>query len=132
MISMFAIPNCNTVRKARDFLERSSINYQFIDFKKTPPTREQIEKWSEFFGDLPVNKKGTTYRKMKDCYEPLSHQEKIFYLLTNVSLIKRPVLEKNGEIIAIGFDQKRYSELLMEIKSNGGMGDEGVSHSKYS
>lgn len=112
MISMFAIPNCDTVKKARNFLEKNKINYEFIDFKKTPPTKAQIEAWGDYFGELPVNKKGTTYRKHKDQYEALDMAEKIDFIIANPSLIKRPVLVQNGKTIAMGFDEEYYKGLL--------------------
>lgn len=109
---MFAIPNCDTVKKARSFLEKNKVAYEFVDFKKTPPTPEQIKKWSTFAGELPVNKRGTTYRKYKDDYEAMSLEGKTAFIIANVSLIKRPVLEKNGKIIALGFDEEHYNELI--------------------
>ena len=112
MISMFAIPNCDTVKKARNFLEKNRVDYQFIDFKKSPPTEAQIQAWSEYSGELPINKKGLTYRKYKDYYEALTMPEKIDFIIANTSLIKRPILIKNGKIIALGFSEEQYKELL--------------------
>lgn len=109
---MFAIPNCDTVKKARNFLEKHKIGYEFIDFKKSPPTKAQIEAWGEYAGELPVNKKGATYRKYKDHYEALSTPEKIDFIIVNTSLIKRPVLMEHGKTIALGFDEEQYKELL--------------------
>lgn len=109
---MFAIPNCDTVKKARKFLEKNKIEYEFIDFKKKPPTKAQIKEWSDYSGELPVNKKGMTYRKHKDHYEALSLPEKIEFIIANTSLIKRPVLVQNGKTIAVGFDEEQYKELL--------------------
>ncbi|WP_392538666.1 arsenate reductase family protein [Legionella sp. 227] len=113
MISMFAIPNCDTVKKARTFLENNKIAYEFIDFKKIPPTKAQIQAWGEYLGELPVNKKGTTYRKCKDDYEALNMAEKVDFIIANPSLIKRPVLVQNGKTIALGFDEKQYRELII-------------------
>lgn len=112
MISMFAIPNCDTVKKARAFLEKNNIAYEFINFKQLAPTKTQIIEWSDHFGELPVNKKGSTYRKNKDYYESLSASDKITYIIANPSLIKRPVLIKEGQIFALGFNEERYQELL--------------------
>ena len=111
MITMYAIPNCDTVKKARAFLDKKKISYEFVDFKKTAPTAEQIKRWGEFFGELPANKKGTTYKKVKDEYEALSVSAKIKFLIENTSMIKRPVLEKNGKTIAMGFDEEVYGAL---------------------
>lgn len=112
MISMYAIPNCDTVKKARTFLEQNKIDYEFIDFKKTPLTAAQIKKWEDFAGELPINKKGMIYRKYKDVYETLSETEKIAFIIANTSLIKRPVLEINGEVMALGFNEAHYQELI--------------------
>ena len=111
MISMYAIPNCDTVKKARTFLDKKKVVYQFIDFKKTAPSVEQIKRWAEFFGELPVNKKGITYKKFKDEYEALTTIQKIKFLIENTSMIKRPVIEKNNATIAIGFDEEFYKGL---------------------
>jgi len=109
---MYAIPNCDTVKKARVFLESNNIEYAFIDFKKTPPTKAQITLWTNFLGELPVNKKGMTYRKYKDHYEALSQSEKIDFIIANSSIIKRPVLEENGKVFALGFGEEEYQKLL--------------------
>lgn len=111
MITMYAIPNCDTVKKARTFLDKKKVEYQFIDFKKTAPTTEQIKRWGEFFGELPANKKGITYRKFKDEYEALTPAQKIKFLIENNSMIKRPVLERDDKTIAIGFEEDFYKGL---------------------
>lgn len=108
MITMYAIPNCDTVKKARAFLDKKKIAYDFIDFKKSPPTKELILKWKDFFGELPANKKGLTYKKFKDEYESLSETNQIKFLIEHSSMIKRPVVEKNGKVVAIGFDESEY------------------------
>src|SRR5947207_2464654 len=110
MISMFAIPNCDTVKKARTFLEGNKIDYEFIDFKKYPTTKAQIQAWTEYAGELPINKKGMTYRKYKDHYEALSLSEKIDFIISNTSLIKRPILVQNGKTITIGFNEEQYKK----------------------
>lgn len=112
MISMYAIPNCDTVKKARAFLERNKIDYEFVDLKKTPPTKDQVTTWENFLGELPVNKKGMTYRKYKDHYEALSISEKIDFIIANPSIIKRPVLVQNARTIALGFDEEQYNKLI--------------------
>ncbi len=113
MITMYAIPNCDTVKKARAYLDSKKVQYEFVDFKKSAPTNEQIKRWSEFFGELPTNKKGTTYKKLKDEFEALSLSAKMKFLAENSSMIKRPVLEKNGKTIAIGFNEEIYGALKL-------------------
>lgn len=111
MISMYAIANCDTVKKARKFLEEKGIEYTFVDFKKTPPTKEQIKRWGEFMGELPANKKGLTYRKYKDEFEALTPAKKVDFLIEHSSMIKRPVLEKNNKTLYVGFDVDGYTGL---------------------
>ena len=111
---MFAIPNCDTVKKARTFLENNKIDYEFIDFKKSPPTKAQIEAWSDYAGELPINKKGMTYRKYKDNYEALSRPEKIDFIIANTSLIKRPVLMQKDKVLALGFNEAEYKTLMIK------------------
>jgi arsenate reductase len=113
MIVMYAIANCDTVKKARTYLEKKKVSYEFVDFKKTPPTSDQIKKWAEYFGELPVNKKGLTYKKFKEEYEALSPALKIKFIIENTSMIKRPVLEKNNKTIAMGFDEEEYKGLKL-------------------
>lgn len=113
MILMYGITNCDTVKKARSFLATHAIDYEFIDFKKTAPTSAQITAWAGFFGELPVNKKGTTYRKHKEHFEALDRLAQIDFIILNPSLIKRPVLVKDGDTQALGFDEARYSELFV-------------------
>lgn len=111
MITMYAIPNCDTVKKARTFLDKNKIAYEFIDLKKTPPTKELIKKWADFIGELPVNKKGTTYKKLKVEFESLTPAKQIDFIILNSSMIKRPVLENKNKTLAIGFSEETYSGL---------------------
>ncbi len=82
-MKLFGIPNCDTVKKARTFLEKKKMAFEFVDFKKTPPTPADISRWAEKFGDLPVNKAGQTYKKHKEVYEKLTPKEKINFLCEN-------------------------------------------------
>ncbi len=109
---LYGIPNCNTVKKARDFLDKKKIQYEFSDFKKTKPTVSEIKKWKEAFGELPVNKQGLTYRKYKEQYEELTANDKIKFLCDQPSMIKRPILEIDGNILAFGFDITKYEQAI--------------------
>ncbi|MBC7714793.1 MAG: Spx/MgsR family RNA polymerase-binding regulatory protein [Rhizobacter sp.] len=113
MITMYAIPNCDTVKKARTYLDKKKIAYEFVDYKKTPPTKELIKKWADFMGELPANKKGTTYKKFKDEFEALTTAKKIDFIIANSSIIKRPVLENKGKTVAIGYDEETYAGLKL-------------------
>jgi Spx/MgsR family transcriptional regulator len=112
MFKLFGIPNCDTVKKARTFLEKKKIDFEFVDFKKCAPTSDDIKRWEESFGGLPVNAKGQTYKKHKDNYERLKKPEQVKFLTQNSSMIKRPILEKNGKVLAFGFDEENYKTIL--------------------
>lgn len=111
-MKLFGIPNCDTVKKARTFLEKKKADVEFVDFKKTPPTVDDIARWEKAFGDLPVNKAGQTYKKHKETYEKLSAKDRAKFLTENSSMIKRPILEENGKVLAFGFKEDEYKALL--------------------
>ena len=112
MYKLYGIPNCDTVKKARTFLDSKNVAVTFVDFKKTAPTQLDIKRWQKAFGDLPVNTKGATYKKFKDEYESGDLNQKINFLIQNTSMIKRPILEKEGEVLAFGFEASLYQKLF--------------------
>ena len=101
---LFGIPNCDTVKKVRSCLDEKKVDYDFIDFKKQPPTAKDIRRWKSFMNMWPVNTKGPTFRKIKDEFEAASDAEKVELLIENSSAIKRPILEKDGAVEAVGLD----------------------------
>lgn len=112
MYKLFGIPNCDTVKKARLFLESVNIEFEFIDFKKYRPTLEDIDRWTKRFGGPPVNVKGITYKKHKDLFEKLSVKEQNVFIQDNTSMIKRPILQYKNSPLFFGFDQEKYSEIF--------------------
>jgi len=112
MYKLFGIPNCDTVKKARTFLDSKSLDFEFVDFKKTPPTEDLIQLWESVFGALPVNKKGVTYKKFAQEFEKLSHAKQIEFLIKNTSMIKRPILQKANSVLCFGFDEAEYKKAL--------------------
>lgn len=111
-MKLYGIPNCDTVKKAKVHLENKNIDYEFVDFKKNPPTKKLIKEVQLFLGELPVNRRGTTFRKIKDIYEEASEKEKIEILIVNSSSIKRPILVKDEKICAVGYDVNEYDRIL--------------------
>lgn len=111
MYQLYGIPNCDTVKKAKKNLESNGIEFEFIDFKKNPPNRELIKRWKLKLGELPVNKRGRTFREVKDIYESSTEPNQVKLLIEKSSLIKRPLLEKNLKPIFIGFNSEDYDQL---------------------
>lgn len=95
-ITVFGIPNCDTVKKARTWLADQQIIFDFHDFKKQGLTAEQIALWLEHT-DLAtlINRKGTTWRALSDAQKQSAENvsEAIALMVQNPSLIKRPVLQ---------------------------------------
>ena len=112
MIYLFGIPNCDTVKKARTYLESRTIPFEFVDFKKTPPTIENILNWKAAFGGLPVNIKGQTYKKHAKEYEALSDDLKLAFICKNSSMIKRPILQKDKKVLNFGFNEDEFKKSL--------------------
>jgi arsenate reductase len=111
MYKMYGIPNCNTVKKARTALENKGLEYEFINFKKQPPTATLIKEWKAAFGDWPANTKGPTYRKIKEDFQAANAAAKTKLLVENSSAIKRPILVKKDKVVCFGFDEEKYEKL---------------------
>jgi len=112
MYKVYGIKNCDTVKKSLAFLDKLKITYEFVDYKKVAPEKTQIARWREQLGDWPVNTKGPTYRKIKEEFEAASEVRKIAILMENSSAIKRPLVEKNGKVVALGFDETAFKKLV--------------------
>lgn len=111
MYKVYGISNCDTVKKAIQKLKSKDIDYEFIDFKKNPPTLFLLQKWFDQKAELPVNKKGPTFRKIKDEFENVNLKKQMQLLIENSSAIKRPIIEKANIILMIGFDDRAYDQL---------------------
>ncbi len=112
MIILYGIPNCDTVRKARHWLNGNNIDYQFHNFKKDGLEQQTIEQWLKLTPwEALLNKRSMTWRKLPDENKTDIDQEKaISIMLANTSIIKRPLLVYNGKI-CVGFSNKAYSQL---------------------
>lgn len=111
MYKLYGIKNCNTVKKAVDCLTKKKITFEFVDFKKYQPTKDDIKLWKEAFGELPVNKKGLTYKKHKEVYEELTQTKKVAFIQEQTSMIKRPILVKGNKVLAFGFNEDEYKSI---------------------
>lgn len=110
---MYGITNCDTVRKARKFLETHSTDYEFHDFKKLGLSIETIESWlSKLPLDVLVNKRSTSWKQLTDDQKSALIAGSDLTVLTEMpTLIKRPILEVNGDLL-VGFKQDEYETLI--------------------
>jgi transcriptional regulator, spx/mgsR family len=114
MTILYGITNCATVKKARLWLDENNIAYQFVDFKKTPPTAEQLKHWLASIPlDTLINKRGTTWRKLTPEQQAQAQNinTAIDLMREHSSVIKRPILEHNHHVL-IGFDTAQYATIF--------------------
>lgn len=114
-IQLYGINNCDTVKKAKKFLDSHSIAYEFIDYKKQPPSAELVQSFFDTFGAEVLNKRSTTYRQLSDedkqaLADDASLEVAKNLLLQHNSMIKRPILISDS-ISLIGFKEAQYQAL---------------------
>lgn len=114
-MQLFGIPNCSTVKKARDWLEHNSIAYEFQDFKKSVLSEAILKNWlSQMPWEKLVNRAGMTWRNLSEPEKSAIKDDSsaIGLMLEKSSVIKRPVLVKDGKIVSLGFNEATYKDLL--------------------
>jgi len=111
MTKLYGIKNCDTVKKARQWLEEHGKAYQFHDFRVDGLSLELLTCFSSQFGwEQMINKRGTTWRSLPESDRAALNQEKALTLmLQNPTLIKRPILDTQRGWI-IGFDVEQYTQ----------------------
>ncbi|HYN54252.1 MAG TPA: arsenate reductase [Methylotenera sp.] len=112
---LYGIPNCNTVKKARDWLAANHIAYEFQDFKKGAANQALLADWlTQLPWEKLVNRAGMTWRNLSDTEKALviDAPSALNLMLDKTSVIKRPVLVKDGEIISLGFSEEVYKNLF--------------------
>lgn len=108
---VYGIPNCNTVKKSLDWLNANNIPYTFHNYKKEGIEPEKLKEWSQQAGwESLLNKKGTTWRALdKETQDTITTAAKAIALMADkTSSIKRPVIEKDNKIVALGFNEEDY------------------------
>lgn len=112
-IHVYGIPNCDTVRKARKWLDAQGIDYTFHDYKKEGADTGRLEKWSDAAGwENLLNKRGTTFRKLTEADKAdIDRRKAIDLMVTHPSMIKRPVVEHTNGLL-VGFSQSDWSAAL--------------------
>lgn len=114
MTVIYGIANCDTVKKARAWLAANGLAYEFVDFKKQPPSVGLIESWlTQIPLDTLLNKRGTAWRKLtpKQQAEAADLQGAVKLMVEQPSIIKRPVLDKDGGF-HVGFSEESYRTLF--------------------
>ena len=114
-MKLYGIPNCSTVKKARTWLDENCIAYEFHDFKKQGIDEATIKQWlTQSTWDKLVNRNGMTWRNLSDVEKAavIDNASAIELMMIKTSVIKRPLLFKDGTLLALGFDEVRYQQLF--------------------
>lgn len=114
-LKVYAIPNCNTVKKAIDWLKANKVAYEFHDYKKSGITPTILTNWCKQVGwEALVNKKGATWRLLPaEVQDTITSQKAaIALMIEKTSIIKRPLLELDNKIIVLGYDEAEYKKAL--------------------
>ena len=113
MTTIYGIPNCDTMKKARTWLEAHKVKAEFHDYKKAGVDKAVLEGWARKVGwEVLLNRAGTTFKKLPEAdRDGLTEKKAIALMLAQPSMIKRPVLEHKGKLLA-GFQPEQYEKLL--------------------
>lgn len=109
-ITMYGIRNCDTMKKARAWLDAHKVDYFFHDYKTAGIDRGRLQRWCDELGwEILLNRAGTTFRKLPDAdRQELDARKAIALMLAQPSLIKRPVLDIGGRLL-VGFKPETYA-----------------------
>ncbi|EMD82250.1 ArsC family reductase [Pacificimonas flava] len=110
-VTLYGIANCDSVKKARKWLEEHGVAYRFHDYKKEGVRKADLESWAGEAGwETLLNRRGTTWRKLPDAEkEGVDEARAIDLMAANPSLIKRPVIAHDGPLL-VGYDTARYED----------------------
>jgi len=118
MPTLYGLRNCDSCKTAMKLLSGNGVDFDFIDFKKSPPNQETTMRWAEKLGpEKLVNRGSTSWRKMDEGQQALASKAEgaAMLVLDNPSLAKRPVIEHDDGSVTVGFD--------MEVKTKMGLSD---------
>jgi arsenate reductase (glutaredoxin) len=111
-IKIYGIRNCDTMKRARAWLDARDIAYEFHDYKTAGIDRARLDRWAALVGwETLLNRAGTTFRKLPDADKAVDARKAIALMLAQPSMIKRPVLESRTRLL-VGFKPDAYASEL--------------------
>lgn len=112
-ITLYGIPNCDTVKKARVWLDARGVSYAFHDYKKAGADAAQLARWCTAAGwEKVLNRAGTTFRKLPESDRAdLDAAKAVALMAANPSCIKRPIVEHSGGLL-VGFKADEWAQAL--------------------
>ena len=116
-VTIYGIKNCDTMKKARAWLDAHGVEYTFHDYKTAGIEKDRLEAWSKDAGwETLLNRAGTTFRKLPDAdKENLTEKKALALMLAQPSMIKRPVLDYRKRLI-VGFKPEVYEKEVGSVK----------------
>jgi arsenate reductase len=113
-IAIYGIKNCDTMKKARAWLDKHKVDYDFHDYKAAGIERERLERWTKKVGwETLLNRAGTTFRKLPDKDKnSVTEAKAIALMLKQPSMNKRPVVDAGGGKLLVGFKPEQYAALF--------------------
>lgn len=114
MITLYGIKNCDSVKKARNWLESHAIDYHFHDFRVEGLTQEKLKQWQTSVGwEVLLNKRSTNWRQLsQELRDNIHDASALSLMLENPTLIKRPVLEMSNGNMHVGFKPEKYTKIF--------------------
>lgn len=111
--TLYGIPNCDTMKKARTWLDQHGVAYDFHNYKTDGIDEVTLRRWVDQVGwEILLNRAGTTFRKLDEAdRQDVDAGKAIQLMQTHPSLIKRPVLDRDG-VLTVGFKPERYADLF--------------------
>jgi len=112
-VTIYGIKNCDTMKKARAWLDKRGVAYAFHDYKAEGIDKARLEAWAKAIGwEVLLNKAGTTFKKLPDKdREGVTEKKAIALMLAQPSMIKRPVLDVGGKL-TVGFKPEIYEKVF--------------------
>jgi arsenate reductase (glutaredoxin) len=116
--TIYGIKNCDTMKKARAWLDGHGVSYEFHDYKTAGAHKEKLKAWCDELGwETLLNRAGTTFKKLPEADKAgLNERKALALMLEQPSMIKRPVLEAGGKLL-VGFKPEIYAS---EVKASAG------------
>lgn len=113
MIKIYGIKNCDTIKKTLKWFDANDLEYEFVDYKKQPPSEQLAKAFISSFGwETAINKRGTTWRKLdEEVKNAVTDESAISLMLQHPSMIKRPIIEHAGTFL-IGYNESQFEQLI--------------------
>jgi arsenate reductase (glutaredoxin) len=116
MYTLYGIPNCDSVKKARVWLDKHNIPYEFHDYKQSGITKTKLNSWSKQLGwENVFNKNSTTFKELPDAERDAvtSQAAAVDMMVQHNSIIKRPLIEKDDKVVAVRFNETVYEQTFL-------------------